>query len=48
MTIAGKLAVVAPIAVAGPVVLWPLLLLFLGGLLLNAMWSLIRGRRGRE
>ncbi|WP_227776118.1 hypothetical protein [Haladaptatus pallidirubidus] len=47
MTVAGEIAV-APVAVAGPVVLWPLLLLFIGGLLMSAMWSLLRGRRGNN
>ncbi|WP_266078498.1 hypothetical protein [Haladaptatus caseinilyticus] len=42
----GLMSVAEPATVAGPVVLWPLLLLFIGGLLVSAVWSLLRGRRG--
>lgn len=45
-TVRELLALVDPATVAGPVVLWPLLLVFISGLLMSAVWSLIRGWRG--
>ncbi|WP_435155140.1 hypothetical protein [Haladaptatus sp. DFWS20] len=42
-TVGKLLTLVDPATVAGPVVLWPLLLVFIGGLLVGAVWSLLRG-----
>ncbi|WP_458205894.1 hypothetical protein [Haladaptatus sp. NG-SE-30] len=40
----------AAMTVAGPIILWPLLVVFVWGLLVGAVWSLLvaHGRRNRE